>query len=131
MPNDASERHFGGLGINVLRAGFGCYIRPSLPCHGRAAKRRPAKAADGRKSMLRLGSWVLMIGIALTVAVRGQSNPPEPEDSRYLFNRVQDGFLRLDTKTGQVSLCSRRTVWTCDVVADDRNAFENEIARLQ
>ena len=81
--------------------------------------------------MLRLGLWVLMVGIALTLAARAQSTPPEVEDSRYLFNRVQDGFLRLDTKTGQVSLCSRRTVWTCDVVADDRNAFENEIARLQ
>ena len=81
--------------------------------------------------MLRLGLWVLLIGGALTLAARAQSTPPEAEDSRYLFNRVQDGFLRLDTKTGQVSLCSRRTVWTCEVVADDRNALENEIARLQ
>ena len=81
--------------------------------------------------MLRLGLWVLLSGTALTLAARAQSTPPETEDSRYLFNRVQDGFLRLDTKTGQVSLCSRRTVWTCEVVADDRSALDNEIARLQ
>ena len=57
---------------------------------------------------------------------------PETEDNRYQFNRVEDGYLRLDLKTGQVSLCSRRPVgWACATVADDRAAFDGEIARLQ
>lgn len=58
--------------------------------------------------------------------------PPEGEDSRYMYNRVQDGFVRLDTRTGQVSLCSRRAVgWACHAVPEERAALEAEIARLQ
>jgi len=61
--------------------------------------------------------------------------PPQPfgsDDPRYSFNRVDDGYLRLDTRTGQVSLCSRRQVgWACQVIPDDRVVLESEIARLQ
>jgi hypothetical protein len=58
--------------------------------------------------------------------------PGESEDPRYSFNRVQDGYLRLDTRTGQVALCSRRQVgWVCQVLPDDRIVLESEIARLQ
>jgi hypothetical protein len=57
---------------------------------------------------------------------------PETEDSRYQFNRVEDGYLRLDLKSGQVSLCSKRAVgWACAVIPDDRTGLDGEIARLQ
>jgi hypothetical protein len=56
----------------------------------------------------------------------------DTEDKRYQFNQVADGYLRLDLKTGQVSLCTRRDIgWSCGAVADDRAAFDAEIARLQ
>ena len=65
-------------------------------------------------------------------AAVAQSGLPGSEDSRYQFNQVEDGYLRLDRKTGHVSLCSHRAVgWSCRAVADDRNAFDGEIARLQ
>jgi hypothetical protein len=57
--------------------------------------------------------------------------PPfaENDDSRYSFHRVQDGYLRLDVRTGQVALCSRRQVgWACQVLPDDRIVLESEIA---
>ena len=59
--------------------------------------------------------------------------PPEAGgDGRYTFNRVQDGYIRLDTRTGQVAMCSRRTVgWACQALPDDRLVLESEIARLQ
>ena len=58
--------------------------------------------------------------------------PSESDDPRYSFNRVQDGYLRLDLRTGQVSLCSRRQVgWACQAIPDDRVVLEGEIARLQ
>jgi hypothetical protein len=62
------------------------------------------------------------------------SAPSQPggEDGRYSFNRVPDGYLRLDTRTGQVALCSRRQVgWACQLVPDDRIVLDNEIMRLQ
>ena len=58
--------------------------------------------------------------------------PAEGDDGRYSFNRVEDGYLRLDTRTGQVSLCGRRQVgWACQVIPDDRIVLESEITRLQ
>jgi len=57
---------------------------------------------------------------------------PENENGRYSMSPVADGMLRLDTRTGQVSLCRQKTDgWTCEATADDRAAYEKEIARLQ
>ena len=61
-----------------------------------------------------------------------QNGAPDSEDGRYSFNRVEDGYLRLDQRTGQVSLCNRRSVgWACYPVPDERTALEEEITRLQ
>jgi len=52
--------------------------------------------------------------------------------TRYSFNRVDDGYLRLDNETGHVAFCSAHSVgWACQAVAEDRAALEKEIARLQ
>jgi hypothetical protein len=65
-------------------------------------------------------------------ALMAQTAPPESDDARYTFTRVDDGYLRLDGRTGQVSLCVRRAIgWTCQTVPDERVALEAEIARLQ
>ena len=56
------------------------------------------------------------------------SNPP----SRYTFNRVDGGFLRLDNQTGKIAFCSPQPIgWACQAVPEDRAAIEKEIARLQ
>ena len=61
-----------------------------------------------------------------------QDGAPPPVPSRYSFNRVDDGFLRLDNQTGQVAFCNARAVgWACQAVPEDRAALEKEIARLQ
>jgi hypothetical protein len=45
---------------------------------------------------------------------------------------VADGVLRLDTRTGQVSQCSRSDGgWACKLVPDERSALETKVARLQ
>lgn len=55
-----------------------------------------------------------------------------PRPSRFSFNRVDDGFLRLDNQTGQIAYCSPHTVgWACQAVPEDRAALEKEIARLK
>jgi hypothetical protein len=69
----------------------------------------------------------------------GDSKPQElgaaeskPDESRYTFSRMHDGYVRLDNRTGQVSFCSKRTVgWTCQLAPEDRGVLENEIARVQ
>lgn len=70
--------------------------------------------------------------VCVAPALQAQSGSPENEDNRYTFNRADDGYLRLDGRTGQVSFCTRRTVgWACQTVPDERSALEAEIARLQ
>jgi hypothetical protein len=60
----------------------------------------------------------------------GAQSPAPP--GRYSFHRVEDGFLRLDTQTGQVTLCSAHAVgWACQAVPEDRAALEQEIERLR
>jgi hypothetical protein len=52
--------------------------------------------------------------------------------SRFTFNRVDDGFLRLDNQTGQIAYCSPHSVgWACQAVPEDRTALEKEISRLK
>jgi hypothetical protein len=73
--------------------------------------------------------------VALTLsppAALAQAPSAPPDDSRYSFTKVDDGYLRLDGRTGQVSICSKKTLgWACETVADERAALESEIARLQ
>jgi len=65
--------------------------------------------------------------------------PPEKQESsqllssgRYSFNRVDDGFLRLDNASGEVAYCSARPVgWACEAVAIDRSVLETEPASVQ
>jgi hypothetical protein len=71
------------------------------------------------------------IGLASAAAV-AQTATPDTENGRYSFSPVTDGMLRLDTRTGQVSLCARQASgWACNAVPDERQALESEIARLQ
>ena len=77
----------------------------------------------------------LAIAAALVCAASpalAQDSAPPNVPSRYSFNRVADGFLRLDNASGQVAFCSPHTVgWACQAVPEDRVALEKEIARLQ
>src|SRR5450759_3512820 len=61
-----------------------------------------------------------------------QDGAPPNVPSRYTFNRVDDGFLRLDNSSGQIAFCSPHAVgWACQAVPEDRAALAKEIARLK
>ena len=61
-----------------------------------------------------------------------QESPQPLSSSRYSFNRVDDGFLRLDNASGEVAYCSARPVgWACEAVAIDRSVLETETASDQ
>jgi hypothetical protein len=77
-------------------------------------------------------AFALMMSLAALSAASAQPAIPDSENGRYSFNPVADGVLRLDTRTGQVSQCSRSDAgWTCKAVPDERSSLESEIARLQ
>ncbi len=82
--------------------------------------------------MIRTALFALAGLVLAGLAAWAQSTVPQSDDSRYTFNHIDDGYLRLDGRTGQVSICARRSVgWTCEAVPDERAALEAEIARLQ
>ena len=65
------------------------------------------------------------------VSVAAQSMP-DVENGRYTLSPVADGVIRLDTRTGAVSICSSSGAgWACYSVPDERVALDAEIGRLQ
>ena len=82
--------------------------------------------------MIRLAAPFVALMLFSGSVLWAQSAAAQEDDNRYSFKRVDEGYLRLDGRTGQVSLCTRRAVgWACQAVPDERVALEGEIARLQ
>jgi len=81
---------------------------------------------------------LIFLLITLLFSAGSSAHAQQPADStttengRYSMTPVQDGFLRLDTRTGAVAMC--RVVNgapECRLAADERAALESEIGRLQ
>jgi hypothetical protein len=54
------------------------------------------------------------------------------EDGRYTLERQGKRFVRLDTQTGQMSVCRLKAEeLVCRLAVDERNAYLDEIATLQ
>jgi len=84
-----------------------------------------------------LGVVLLPIAFAVGGAparAEAPAAPAEPGDSangRFAMTPVADGFLRLDTRTGQTSLCTVSSGQVqCRAGADERAALQAEIDRL-
>ena len=60
-------------------------------------------------------------------------DPAAPADGgRFTFNRIDNGYLRLDTQNGQVAYCRAQTAgWSCQAVPENRSELEADVARLQ
>jgi hypothetical protein len=93
-------------------------------------------AACGCKefSMIRSRLLAFVFAACALAAPVASAQPSSPDggDARFTFHRADDGYLRLDGRSGQVSMCNRRTTgWQCQLVPDERTALEAEISRLQ
>jgi len=74
--------------------------------------------------------WLTAI-LFLSCAGPAFAQQGEADDRRFTFHKVDDGFLRLDGRTGAVALCTRpESGWACRTVPDERAALEAEVARL-
>jgi hypothetical protein len=115
-PNDAAEAKPNGA-VEEKPAST-AESKPNAPTEtkpGGTAEARPNANAESKQN-----------GVA-------EAKPPSDNaDGRFTFSRMNDGYVRLDNRTGQVSFCGKRSVgWTCQLAPDDRGVLENEIARLQ
>jgi hypothetical protein len=84
------------------------------------------------EEMTMFSKAIVIVTVCLSAPVLADEATPDTNGGRYTLNKVTDGFVRLDTQTGEVALCSQRTVgWACQIAPEDRAAFESEIARLR
>jgi hypothetical protein len=75
---------------------------------------------------------VALIFLSVGPALADPADPATAENGRYSMTPVQDGFLRLDTRTGAVAMCRLvNGAPECRLAADERAALDNEIGRLQ
>ena len=77
-------------------------------------------------------SWLAAVAVAAVMATSGglvaAQSAPDGENGRYSMTPIPEGVLRLDTRTGTVSTCTRNgSGWACYAVPDERSA----IGRLQ
>jgi hypothetical protein len=78
---------------------------------------------------------IATVTVILTLSGMGAAtaqSQPDTENGRYALSPVNDGVIRLDTRTGAVSTCNNTgTGWACYTTPDERAAFDAEIGRLQ
>ena len=80
-----------------------------------------------RMALFAASAWILAATAAL-----GEEIPLDAENGRFTVHRIDEGFLRLDGRSGQVSICSLRPAgWLCRLLPDERSVLEAEIGRLQ
>ncbi len=72
---------------------------------------------------------IMLVGLTVAGAAVGEDAKPL---NRFAVQPSEDGFIRLDTKTGAVSHCGRRKgVWFCEKLVEDQTAIEAEIDALR
>ncbi len=72
----------------------------------------------------RLAAATLLVTFAAMPAALAQ-------EERYALERTDDSYVRMDTRTGQVSLCTEQSgQLVCRLAADDREAFEQDLDQL-
>jgi hypothetical protein len=75
---------------------------------------------------------VVVVCSAQAVLLRAQEPSLDLTEKRFTYHRIDDGYLRLDLRSGAVATCRQREAgWTCTLAPDERAALDNEIGRLQ
>lgn len=56
----------------------------------------------------------------------------DADTNRFSLEKTESGFVRLDRKTGALTLCQEKDgTLTCRMAADERAAYEEELDRLE
>jgi flagellar motility protein MotE (MotC chaperone) len=77
---------------------------------------------------MRFASLAACLALMPLVAVPAHANDAE----RYRLEKSDNGYVRMDTQTGAMSICEEKEgQLVCRVAADERSAFQDEIDRLQ
>lgn len=70
--------------------------------------------------------------LSLTIALSAATAGAAEITGRYVLEKVEQGFLRLDSQTGTMSLCAAPSgVWECTAIKDQGLDGNAELARLR
>lgn len=73
---------------------------------------------------------ILTASVAALLSATG-AFAQEDGSSRYTLERTEKGFVRLDTRTGEMSICTEQAgQLVCRLAADERRAFEESLSDL-
>jgi len=68
---------------------------------------------------------------ALALIIPAQAFSQEAGANRYTMEKTDNGFVRLDTQTGEMSICTQKAgQLVCRLAADERRAFEETLSDL-
>jgi hypothetical protein len=72
-----------------------------------------------------------IVASALLIAAFPLSAGAQDTD-RYTLEKSADGYVRMDRKTGEMSICAERSgQLVCRLAADERSAYQDQVDRLQ
>ena len=79
-----------------------------------------------RHSLSTLAAGVIASAILTSQAVA------QDRAGRYTMHKAEDGFVRLDTQSGAMSLCRKSDdAWACEPMAGSHRADQRELAKLR
>jgi len=74
----------------------------------------------------------LLIAAIAVAASAASALPAGAEPGRYVMEKTEDGFIRMDTDTGEMSICTEKSGQiVCKLAADERAAFQDALDRLE
>jgi hypothetical protein len=79
------------------------------------------------ENVMRPAAILAIVAVLALTGPAGRAQNVLPEDGRFTLHRTDEGYLRLDGRTGQVASCTRGAAgWMCQAVPDERNLMETE-----
>jgi hypothetical protein len=84
-----------------------------------------------RISSAAMAGMAVFLAAGSAISQSNEADRPATPSGRYAMSPVDGGFLRMDTDTGTVSLCAKKTgSWSCETVPDDYKALQKDTDRL-
>jgi hypothetical protein len=96
-----------------------------MPLYLQEAITRASKGEDVMRQAITALAFGLVLGWGQMAGAQ------EPAPGRFSMQKAETGFARLDTETGEVTLCQEKNgELVCRMAADERAAFERELDLL-
>lgn len=84
-----------------------------------------------RSPMVGVACLLLASAVGWSSVVADTTTKGEPVGGRFTMHQADGGYLRLDTMSGQMSMCARKDGrWQCEALGDERAALQKDIDQL-